>query len=62
MKQFAIIGLGNFGHYLALNLYKKGHEVLVIDKNASQVQEIKDQVSQASLLMRRIERLWKALA
>ena len=47
MKQFAIIGLGNFGHYLALNLYKKGHEVLVIDKNASQVQEIKDQVSQA---------------
>ena len=47
MKQFAIIGLGNFGHYLALNLYKKGHEVLVIDKNVSRVQEIKDQVSQA---------------
>jgi trk system potassium uptake protein TrkA len=47
MKQFVIIGLGNFGHYLAVHLYKKGHEVLAIDKNANQVDEIKDRVSQA---------------
>ena len=47
MKQFVIIGLGNFGHYLAAHLYKKGHEVLAIDKNANRVAEIKDQVSQA---------------
>lgn len=47
MKQFVVIGLGNFGHYLAVNLYKKGHEVLAIDKHASRVSEIKDQVSQA---------------
>lgn len=47
MKQFAVIGLGNFGHYLASHLYKKGHEVLAIDKSPSRVQDIKDFVSQA---------------
>ncbi len=47
MKQFAIIGLGNFGYYLATNLYKKGHDVLAIDKDTHRVQEIKDKVTQA---------------
>ena len=47
MKQFAIIGLGNFGYYLAMHLYEKGNEVLAIDKNPKKVQEIKDRVSQA---------------
>lgn len=47
MKQFVILGIGNFGHYLAVHLYKKGHEVLVIDKVPNRVSEIKDQVSQA---------------
>ena len=35
MKQFAIIGLGNFGYYLATHLYEKGHDVLAIDKDPS---------------------------
>jgi len=47
MKQFVILGIGNFGHYLAIHLYKKGHEVLVIDKMPNRISEIKDQVSQA---------------
>jgi trk/ktr system potassium uptake protein len=47
MKQYAIIGVGNFGYYLAVHLYKKGHEVLAIDKDSKQVQAIKDNVSQA---------------
>ena len=47
MKQFVVIGIGNFGHYLAVHLYKKGYEVLVIDKISNRVSEIKDQVSQA---------------
>jgi trk system potassium uptake protein TrkA len=47
MKQFAIIGLGNFGYYLATNLYEKRHTVLAIDKNINPVQEIKDKVTQA---------------
>lgn len=46
-KQFAIIGLGNFGFYLATELYKKGHEVLGIDINPKLVQEIRDWVSRA---------------
>lgn len=47
MKQFAVIGLGNFGFYLATELYNKGHQVLAIDKNAGRIQEAKDTVSQA---------------
>ncbi|MEJ2728915.1 MAG: TrkA family potassium uptake protein [Deltaproteobacteria bacterium] len=47
MKQFVVIGLGSFGHYLAIHLYKKGHEVVAIDKSADRVAEIKDKVSQA---------------
>ncbi len=47
MKQFVIIGLGTFGHFLATNLYKKGHEVLAIDINEELVQAVKDEVSQA---------------
>ncbi len=47
MKQFLVIGLGNFGYYLATRLYDKGHDVLAIDKNRDNVQNIKDQVTQA---------------
>ncbi len=47
MKQFAIIGLGNFGYYLSKHLYDKGHEVLAIDKDRVRIQEIKDMVSRA---------------
>jgi len=47
MKQFAVIGLGNFGYYLATQLYNKGYEVLAIDKRPDLVQEIKDSVNQA---------------
>ncbi|MDM8517635.1 TrkA family potassium uptake protein [Desulfobacterales bacterium HSG16] len=47
MKQYAIIGLGNFGSYLATRLYEKNHDVLAIDKKSAVVQEIRDYVSQA---------------
>jgi trk system potassium uptake protein TrkA len=47
MKQFLIIGLGNFGFYLATDLYRKGHDVMAIDKNPVLVQSIKDHVTQA---------------
>jgi len=47
MRQFAIIGLGNFGYYLATHLYEKGHDVLAIDKDPNLVQKIKDHVTQA---------------
>ncbi len=47
MKQFGVIGIGNFGYYLATHLYDKGHDVLAIDKSVARIQEIKDRVSQA---------------
>lgn len=47
MKQFTVIGLGNFGYYLAAHLYAKGHEVLAIDIDPNRVQEIKDRVTRA---------------
>jgi trk system potassium uptake protein TrkA len=47
MGQFAVIGLGNFGYYLGRHLYEKGHEVIALDVNKSQVQKSKDIVSQA---------------
>ncbi len=47
MRQFAILGIGNFGFYLATHLYEKGHEVLAVDVDSKRVQMIKDRVSRA---------------
>ena len=47
MKQYAVIGLGNFGYYVATRLYDRGHEVLALDIDPARVQEIKDRVSHA---------------
>jgi trk system potassium uptake protein TrkA len=47
MGQFAVIGLGNFGYYLARHLYEKGHEVIALDVNKALVQKAKDEVTQA---------------
>jgi trk system potassium uptake protein TrkA len=47
MKQFAVIGLGNFGFNVAARLAKIGHEVLAIDSSESRIDSIKDHVTQA---------------
>ncbi|MCR5654394.1 MAG: TrkA family potassium uptake protein [Lachnospiraceae bacterium] len=47
MKSFAIIGLGLFGTQLAKDLYKEGHNVLVIDNEEEHIESIADQVSKA---------------
>jgi trk system potassium uptake protein TrkA len=47
MAQFAVIGLGNFGSYLALNLGRKGHDVLAMDKESGQVNEVREQIRNA---------------
>ena len=47
MKQFAIIGLKSFGFTLACELAKKGHDVLVIDRDELLVNRIKDTVAHA---------------
>jgi len=45
--KFGIIGLGRFGHQLAITLASLGCEVLAIDRNEEIVESIKEQVTQA---------------
>jgi trk system potassium uptake protein TrkA len=47
LGQFAIIGIGNFGYYLARRLYEKGHEVFALDVSKTQVEKMTNFVSQA---------------
>lgn len=47
MKSFLVIGLGRFGASVARELSSLGHEVLVLDENADNVQRIADDVTQA---------------
>ncbi|MBN1510176.1 MAG: TrkA family potassium uptake protein [Sedimentisphaerales bacterium] len=47
MRRFAVIGLGRFGHRLAVALTMSGAEVIAIDKQRDQVELIRDQVAHA---------------
>lgn len=47
MKSFVVIGLGRFGAAVACELYKRGNEVLAIDKDEDAVQRVADQVTHA---------------
>ena len=42
MKSMLIIGLGDFGHHLCHQLVKMKNEVMVIDKNESAIDDLKD--------------------
>lgn len=46
-KQFAVLGLGQFGTVLACELHNLGHDVLVIDKNEDKVNKIAGSVTHA---------------
>lgn len=50
MKQFVVIGLGNFGYTVATRLHQIGHQVLAADSNATRVEHIKDLVTQAVVI------------
>ncbi|MBE6988986.1 MAG: TrkA family potassium uptake protein, partial [Ruminococcaceae bacterium] len=45
MKSFLIIGLGRFGEALARELFRLGHEVMVVDKDEDAVTRISDYVT-----------------
>ena len=47
MKQFVVIGLGNFGYSVATRLAQIGHQVLAFDSARARVDSIKDDVTQA---------------
>ena len=46
-KQFAVIGLGNFGSWVARTIFAEGREVLAIDSDKERVQRIKKYVTVA---------------
>lgn len=50
MRQIAVIGLGNFGRNVALELVDQGAQVIAIDRNKERVEEIKDSVTYAIAL------------
>jgi trk system potassium uptake protein TrkA len=47
MKQFVVVGLGNFGNAVATRLAQIGHQVLAIDSDEARVSAIRDHVTQA---------------
>lgn len=47
MKQYLIIGAGRFGASVAYNLYKKGNEVMIVDKSEEAINNIMDDVTTA---------------
>lgn len=50
MKQFAVIGLGNFGYALAQELMEQGAQVIAIDRDAQRIESIKELVTYAVTL------------
>lgn len=43
--KFIIVGMGNFGAYLAARLTDKGHEVIGVDSDMSKIEGVKDKVT-----------------
>ncbi len=50
MKQFVVVGMGNFGLTVATRLTQIGHQVLAADSNPAVIERIKDQVTQAVVI------------
>jgi trk system potassium uptake protein TrkA len=47
MKRFGVIGLGNFGFYIAKTLSEEKHEVVAIDMDKNKVQKVSEFVDMA---------------
>ena len=50
MKRFAVIGLGNFGFYMAKSLFEDGNEVVAMDTDKAKVQAIDPYTTEALVL------------
>ncbi|MFW6180994.1 MAG: potassium channel family protein [Spirochaetota bacterium] len=50
MQQFAVFGMGAFGMSVARNLMHEGMEVIAVDSSESNVELIKNEVTQAAVL------------
>lgn len=49
MKSILIIGMGRFGHHLAINLLEHGNEVMIIDQTEDRIREISPYVTSARI-------------
>jgi trk system potassium uptake protein TrkA len=47
MGKFVVIGLGNFGYYVAKSLFEEGKEVVGVDRNKDRVQRLQEFCSYA---------------
>ncbi len=47
MKSVLIIGLGRFGHHLCSNLLEQKNEIMIVDKDASAVEDLMSRVTSA---------------
>ncbi|MDR0559287.1 MAG: TrkA family potassium uptake protein [Prevotellaceae bacterium] len=50
VNKFAVIGIGHFGRSIALNLSRRGADVMAIDCNYERIEHISDEVSYAVTL------------
>jgi trk system potassium uptake protein TrkA len=50
MKQYLVIGMGDFGQEVARTLSSEGAEVIAVDSDANLIEDIKDDVAQAVCL------------
>lgn len=48
--KYIIVGMGNFGGYLAIQLTEMGHEVIGVDTSESKIDYVKDRITHAVLL------------
>ncbi|MCX5749558.1 MAG: TrkA family potassium uptake protein [Candidatus Saganbacteria bacterium] len=46
-KQFAVLGIGRFGSKVARELFYRGQEVIVMDKDEHKIQQVRDEVTHA---------------
>lgn len=56
-----VVGLGNFGMSLAINLSNTGNEVIVVDENIEKINQIKDKVAHAVAMDATNENAYAAL-
>ena len=49
MKSILLIGLGNFGKHIALQLKQLGHQVMAVDHNEDRINDVMDIVTNAQI-------------
>jgi trk system potassium uptake protein TrkA len=48
--KYIVVGMGNFGGYLAKQLTELGHEVIGVDTSEAKIDQVKDKITHAMLL------------